>query len=711
MKKVIGISMICVIFVVSIFFINTSFSKTIDNNDDCNPISFFTEDVNNQRTGYIPSNEFSDLCIANGVIKSGEVRIEEKGVHFKVGVSNIVEYCNKLYFCGESTKIEIEDEHAGDKLFCVDSISMLIEWSLNIGEIDDTKLTYFDHKLFFGINNGHFYIVDTEKHNILTDYQFDNFLQYSNVIYLSPIVHKNNVYVSYIASNTSGISLHGFLCFSCCTGKLIANNIVICETLTIISNDVSLYMISTNKNDLYKNSNISIYKLNEDKLNENVTFNTLFNLINAGYVLDCIIDANSLYVLTMCIDEFNNLTLYLTSCDLISNNTIYSKPIYVNKYLTKKANLVSNKHYIAIALEKLVLIFDKENFEIYNVNIDYLTNTQMVITDDSLYYSTFTPYSLTTQHMIRLDLNSKKIFTVIVKKTNKSLLMIGDFIIIHNSLYSFYYENNNSYLTQYTPTCVDIDVIKLGYLIKPCSINLTLPKNKTYKAAEVKSKVGWLKIIKSTIKGNNLEILFNIDTIKMPTGRDIITTTLLLELQGYGTSNSTDGLIPMSFTPDISYNIITMKIGNRSYRINNNLFMQDCAPITKNNYTLVPVRSISEAFNVTVKWIAIERSVEIKGIINNKEKTIKLTINQKSIIINNKDKLPIDVAPIMLESDGDKTFSIFMIPLRVLSVHLGSKLCWYEDKPKDILIAYPGDLHKCENSYNENIKNDTFIEN
>ncbi len=87
--------------------------------------------------------------------------------------------------------------------------------------------------------------------------------------------------------------------------------------------------------------------------------------------------------------------------------------------------------------------------------------------------------------------------------------------------------------------------------------------------------------------------------------------------------------------------------------------------IDDNNRTLVPVRFVTEALGADVIWDDKTQTVLIKK----GDKEISLTINEKKITINGKEKY-MDTSPII--TDNNRT----MVPVRFISESLGELVGW-----------------------------------
>lgn len=92
----------------------------------------------------------------------------------------------------------------------------------------------------------------------------------------------------------------------------------------------------------------------------------------------------------------------------------------------------------------------------------------------------------------------------------------------------------------------------------------------------------------------------------------------------------------------------------------------DQQPVIENSRTLVPMRAIFEALGADVRWDNDTQSVMAES---TDGKRITLIIGSKSMLVNNKDMITLDVAPKIM---GSRT----MVPLRAISEALDCKVDW-----------------------------------
>lgn len=132
--------------------------------------------------------------------------------------------------------------------------------------------------------------------------------------------------------------------------------------------------------------------------------------------------------------------------------------------------------------------------------------------------------------------------------------------------------------------------------------------------------------------------------------------------------------------------------------LNGNEIKSDVAPFIKENRTLVPVRFISEALEYDVKWDNDKRTVSI----NNNDKNMVLTINDKNINVDGKTKTT-DVAPTL---HNNRTY----VPIRFISENFGVDVKWDNDSRTVVLENEKySNLTSEENEYLNNISKYTEI--
>ena len=132
--------------------------------------------------------------------------------------------------------------------------------------------------------------------------------------------------------------------------------------------------------------------------------------------------------------------------------------------------------------------------------------------------------------------------------------------------------------------------------------------------------------------------------------------------------------------------------------LNGNEIKSDVAPFIKENRTLVPVRFISDALEYDVKWDNDKRTVSI----NNNDKNMVLTINDKNINVDGKTKIT-DVAPTLY---NNRTY----VPIRFISENFGVDVKWDNDSRTVVLENEKySNLTSEENEYLNNISKYTKI--
>lgn len=96
----------------------------------------------------------------------------------------------------------------------------------------------------------------------------------------------------------------------------------------------------------------------------------------------------------------------------------------------------------------------------------------------------------------------------------------------------------------------------------------------------------------------------------------------------------------------------------------------DQKPVIKNSRTLVPFRKIFEAMGAEIQWRDEKGIQQVTAV--REGKTISFVIGEKSIMVNRKELIPLDVAPVIMGSRA-------MVPVRALSENLGLSVQWDND--------------------------------
>lgn len=135
--------------------------------------------------------------------------------------------------------------------------------------------------------------------------------------------------------------------------------------------------------------------------------------------------------------------------------------------------------------------------------------------------------------------------------------------------------------------------------------------------------------------------------------------------QGVGSGDGTN----TSGNPNYSGNILELKlrIGSEIMTINGRSRIMDVVPVIKNEITLVPIKFVTEAFNISAYWMPETRQVRIvEG-----AKEFFLTVDSSMVIIGTEEYTLASPPEII---DG-RTF----VPLRFVSESLGAKVEWNND--------------------------------
>ncbi len=96
----------------------------------------------------------------------------------------------------------------------------------------------------------------------------------------------------------------------------------------------------------------------------------------------------------------------------------------------------------------------------------------------------------------------------------------------------------------------------------------------------------------------------------------------------------------------------------------------DQKPVIRNSRTLVPFRKIFEAMGAEIQWRDEKGVQQVTAVRENR--IISFVIGEKAIMVDKKDLIPLDVAPVIIGSRA-------MVPIRALSENLGLKVQWDND--------------------------------
>lgn len=124
---------------------------------------------------------------------------------------------------------------------------------------------------------------------------------------------------------------------------------------------------------------------------------------------------------------------------------------------------------------------------------------------------------------------------------------------------------------------------------------------------------------------------------------------------------------------DSNSKIIKMKIGNKSYTLNNETKKMDASPFIKNDRTMVPVKFIIDAFGGETSWDKESRTAIVKY--NND--TIEIPIDSTKVKVNGESKT-VDSPAIIKDS---RTF----VPVRFIAENFGMEIT-YDPKTKEVTI-------------------------
>lgn len=116
--------------------------------------------------------------------------------------------------------------------------------------------------------------------------------------------------------------------------------------------------------------------------------------------------------------------------------------------------------------------------------------------------------------------------------------------------------------------------------------------------------------------------------------------------------------------PHVDKKLIRMKIGETTYKVDNELRTMDVAPIINLQHTFVPVAFVALALGAKVEWNAKDRSVTI----TKNGKIVKMWIGNEFYHINGK-PYHMDVAPFIRNSRT-------LVPIAFVAEALGCKVGW-----------------------------------
>lgn len=106
----------------------------------------------------------------------------------------------------------------------------------------------------------------------------------------------------------------------------------------------------------------------------------------------------------------------------------------------------------------------------------------------------------------------------------------------------------------------------------------------------------------------------------------------------------------------------------------------DVPPVIKNGRTLVPVRVIAEKMGANVSWDQTTQT----AVINHEQQTIKLQLNSKKAMVNNK--------AIQLDTPPQLSHQRMLLPLRFVGEALGSTVGW-DDRSRTVIANQKVKVH------------------
>lgn len=108
-------------------------------------------------------------------------------------------------------------------------------------------------------------------------------------------------------------------------------------------------------------------------------------------------------------------------------------------------------------------------------------------------------------------------------------------------------------------------------------------------------------------------------------------------------------------------------------KVNGNFIKLDASPYIKENRTYIPVRSISNALGIDVKWIEEENKV----VLIDGEKDIEMLLGSNDVLVDNEKKA--------MDSATELSNGRIMIPVRFVSENLGCSVKW-DDYSYSVLV-------------------------
>lgn len=125
--------------------------------------------------------------------------------------------------------------------------------------------------------------------------------------------------------------------------------------------------------------------------------------------------------------------------------------------------------------------------------------------------------------------------------------------------------------------------------------------------------------------------------------------------------------------PPVDKRFIRMTIGKTEYKVDDEVFTMDVAPIIEDERTFVPVAFVALALDAKVAWDKQDKSVAIsKG-----DKLVQMWIGQKSYLINGK--------PYYMEVKPFIKNKRTLVPIAFIAEALGCKIGWVNNL-KEVLI-------------------------
>lgn len=147
----------------------------------------------------------------------------------------------------------------------------------------------------------------------------------------------------------------------------------------------------------------------------------------------------------------------------------------------------------------------------------------------------------------------------------------------------------------------------------------------------------------------------------------LLVLTLLLTSFAFANGSDVEGLTKEEKI------VVELGIGNKQYKVNDEIKSLNVGSIIEDGTTYIPLRGVLEELGAKVSWIPGGKQI----VIESNEDKIKLTLNSKTAIVNEKE-IELSKAPKLVKGST-------MIPLRFVAENMGCEVDW-NDKEQKITI-------------------------